>query len=166
MMPRLSEDLPGTRWPGICQACDGRDRTLFPGEGKHVVTPWQEHDERDRPELICVWLCRGCSDRIIDPHPRLYARMDQWEKMPFPGIMGLCEGCLWRRGPDCANPLQKRLGGSGLGIEYPRPQKMFIDCSPRSASGLYTVFSGPPTSCAGRLTKEGVQDAEGGFDYL
>jgi len=71
-LPRLSQTLPERVEPGVCQAC---------GEEKNVCG-WQEHDERDKPEAIVVWLCQACEKKLIKPHPRLYRPLQANE--PFP----------------------------------------------------------------------------------
>jgi hypothetical protein len=47
------------------------------------LSRWMEHDFRDQPEPRCVVLCWLCSNKLIEPHPRLYKKLADNE--PFPG---------------------------------------------------------------------------------
>lgn len=155
--PRLSEDLEGPREPGVCQSC-GRT-----AENDHVkITPWQEYDDHDQREQIFVLLCATCSNTLVGPHPRLYDYLP--ENKPEPGLMAICSDCLWRRGIYCENPHTTRNGGLGLRVDFPQPMLMHVSMKDRSKSGWHTFYPGPATACAGRLTRETVQDEEGGFD--
>lgn len=136
--PRLSQSLRGTRAPGSCQACSGT-----PSD----VDAWEEHDESDRREGIAVLLCLPCSKRLIDPHPRLYRRVQARE--PFPGLMDLCTGCRYRSGVDCGHPDLKRNGGAGLVITFPQPVNVHVNRG-RGRSGWENLYMAPPRDCAGR----------------
>jgi hypothetical protein len=57
-----------------------RAASLAPG-----IYAWVEHDGDDQPEPIVVMLCTDCSDRLIEPYPRLYRRLARNE--PCAGIM-------------------------------------------------------------------------------
>lgn len=141
--PRLSETLTGPKRPDLCQSC---------GSGTDVH-PWVEYDEDDRPDrpvAIIVCLCVACSDRIIEPHPRLYHRLHRWE--PRPGMMALCVDCRHRSGTGCAHPDERTNGGEGLRVEYPQPGVMFVDAvrGGKRTGWHETLYTGPPTACAGR----------------
>ena len=115
-MPRLSETLESLAWPRRCQAC-GAELTrpasrLRPSTGRAPATIWQEHDDADRPELRYIVLCGACADRLIEPHPRLYRRLDRNE--PAPGVMRICEDCRHRQGGRCVSPRARAHGGPGL----------------------------------------------------
>ena len=115
-MPKLSEDLlASTGDRGHCGNC-GR-------EGETVL--WREHDERDRPTETLVALCEACSDEIVEPHPRLYARVDR--NQPIPGAMPICVACAHRAGLVCRSPLLKANGGPGLPVRFPQPTVGFVD---------------------------------------
>jgi hypothetical protein len=142
--PRLSEDLrQDVRW-GCCQRC-----------GKHFISGadfqviWREHDDQDRPEPRAVVLCGPCGS-IIDPHPRLYAR--EQRDVPLPGVMELCRDCTHRRGYLCSHPDLTLNGGPGLLIEFPRPHVALVDGvrGGRRTGWRETIWTGPPTACAGR----------------
>lgn len=113
--PRLSQTLPPPESREKCQRCGDRE----------LVQIWQEHDEADRPEPVYVALCKQCSEKIIDPHPRLYARLDCYE--PLPGTMHTCTDCTLRKGLTCTSPLLMANGGAGLPVRSPQPTVMFID---------------------------------------
>src|SRR3990167_1937811 len=139
--PRLSEDLPHPRERNTCQNC-----------GTQVERPkrWRECDDEDKPRATVVVLCTPCSNRLINPHPRLY--MDMPEDQPVPGAMVICGACNFRDGLTCKHPDLTYNGGLGLKITYPQPV-MYHACG-RSKSGKRTgwsgvMYQGPPTDCAG-----------------
>ena len=103
--PRLSETLDGPKNPELCQACGGH------GD----VHLWMEHDDQDKPTAVAVILCGPCSDRIIESHPRLYARLPK--NSPFPGCMPVCVDCIYRDGLCCTHKLLKSNGGPGRATE-------------------------------------------------
>jgi len=168
--PRLSEDLAGPRHPHACQSCgraappasstkpvdipedpsddDARrmgDEVIRALEAARTrpLRAWQEHDDEDRPETIAVVLCRACSSRLINPHPRLYQELAL--NQPFAGVMDLCVSCRFRDGVRCAHPDLKANGGPGLVI--PSPPVAHV-CG-RFAGPSGNVYLHPPTSCAG-----------------
>lgn len=120
--PRLSETLPAREGRCQCRNC---------GTTAVAVGYWQEHDEADQPQPIVVALCGRCADELIEPHPRLYRRLEANE--PFPGTMDLCDNCLDRRGAACVSPQSKANGGPGLTVIYPRPDPYHV--SYRSKAG-------------------------------
>jgi hypothetical protein len=137
--PRLTEERGlFDPHPRRCQLCGG-DQEL---------DLWQEHDERDKPEGRAIILCESCSKRVIDKHPRLYARRGIF--VPWPGAMALCVDCKHRRGVTC--PLTKASGGPGIEIKYPQPFKAMVDGTRggRRVGWMQTLYNGDPTSCSGR----------------
>lgn len=144
--PRLSQSLGGPRAPGVCQAC-----SATPAD----VDAWEEHDELDRREGIVVLLCLPCSKRLIEPHPRLYRRLQPLE--PFPGLMELCAGCRYRDGVDCRHPDLKRNGGTGLQVTYPPPTAAFVTRQTKSGRrcSREEIYTGPATACVGREAADG-----------
>lgn len=92
----------GERHPEKCQHC-GDHRNL---------TRWQEHDHNDRPEHRVIVLCKACSDRMIEPHPRLYRPLNVND--PWPGCMEICIDCRLRDGVRCTSPAAKCNGGDGV----------------------------------------------------
>jgi hypothetical protein len=134
--PKLSETLPLQVGPDRCHQCGDT------GE----IARWLEHDECDQPVAVIICLCRKCSERIIEPHPRLYRELDPSE--PFPGAMGVCLDCPARDGVVCCSPLAQINGGPGLVYE-PMPSRAHVCRSPRSKSG-WMWFGGQPTKCSGK----------------
>lgn len=140
-MPGLSETLDGPKHPARCQGCAAH-RALGA-----ILEHWREHDAWDKPTTVTVTLCRRCSDRMIDPHPRLYSKLEQFR--PTPGLMELCELCTRRDGITCTSKLRKSAGGPGLEVKYPRPSFSGFICRSKGAGPL-TVFAGEAISCADR----------------
>jgi hypothetical protein len=140
--PRLSETLTGPRHPNKCQSCgiEPIDQVL--------IERWCECDAADRREPIVVVLCRDCSKRLIEPHPRLYVRLLHFE--PMIGVMELCLDCKHRDGTRCINPKAQINGGPGLSVIYPKPTSVHVCRSPRSQSGWHNIYHGPATACDGR----------------
>lgn len=143
--PRLSTTLPHLHDPRYCGNC---------GTGEKV-TLWIEHDDNDQPELKFVALCLDCADKIIEPHPRLYAGMQQ--NAPFPGAMAICLDCTKRTGLRCASPLAKFNGGAGINISAPRPVTAFMDGTRKGPDGrrrrtgwVERFYPSAPTACTGR----------------
>jgi hypothetical protein len=143
--PRLSDTLPHLNDPRFCGAC---------GTGEKV-TIWIEHDEHDKPELKFVSLCLACADKIIEPHPRLYAGMGQ--HTPFPGVMEICHDCTMRVGLRCTSPLAKFNGGKGINISASKPFTAFMDGTRTGSDGrrrktgwIERMYPDPPTNCSGR----------------
>jgi hypothetical protein len=137
--PRLSETLSHPRTLVACQAC-GR------GELPSInLAVWQEHDEADRPEPIFLVLCDACA-RLIEPHPRLYRRVDRWA--PAPGIMPTCSGCRHQDALRCRSPLLKANGGPGLPIRSGVAAQGFA-CSRKQGCCELIQYS-RPAECDGR----------------
>lgn len=113
--PRLSDTLPHLRAPDMCQQCGEREGAMF---------RWREHDDRDQPTETLVVLCDTC-EAIIEPHPRLYSKLQRFE--PCPGSNTMCLGCKFRVELSCKHPRLKQNGGDGLPIFSPRPGFMHIN---------------------------------------
>lgn len=145
--PRLSVTLTeGRKAPNVCQSC-GVVLPFADDQRCH----WQEHAPDDEPERIVVVLCKECSDRLIDPHPRLYRQLERWE--PWPGAMRLCISCIHRDGVDCTHGDLKANGGPGLGMTMPKPTTgMWDGCGKdgRRTGGTFVHYDGPVSHCAGR----------------
>lgn len=141
--PRLTEDLGDQGWQR-CQEC-GAD-----GEIGEDLTAWQEHDDRDRPEPRAVVLCAPCSDRIIEPHPRLYRRLEPMA--PMPGAMLLCEACDHRDRYLCRHPDLTINSGEGLVIRFPEATQYHASGTRggRRTGWWGMLYSGHPTECEGR----------------
>jgi len=141
--PRLSESLPRKPDPCSCQNC---------GESVEDVHIWMEHDEADKPERRFVCLCDRCAGRLIDPHPRLYARVP--DNAPIPGAMPLCVRCIHRSGLNCSNRLAAFNGGPGLSITCAKPTTFHIDGRDKKTCRRFgrweNLYSSPPTACTGR----------------
>lgn len=142
-LPGLSVTL--TEYPRrleVCQSC-GTPQEMT------GLCAWEECDEWDKPQSprVVVVLCNRCSDRLIEPHPRLYRPVAPLE--PFPGIMGLCIGCRWQRGVDCTSPKLKGNGGPGLEVAFPRPDKVHLNYG-GGRGEFRNLYKGPPTKCSGR----------------
>lgn len=156
---RLSKTLTFERHPFICQSCDYRGLTAWKGKAELPepeqceLRRWREHDQQDKPENIIVVLCRECSDRLIEPHERLYDCIGIFA--PAPGAMKICVQCEFRQGLHCSNPLLKENGGEGMILKMPKPTHGFWDGSDargRRVGGQRTFYSGPVTGCEGRKT--------------
>jgi hypothetical protein len=141
--PRLSQDLGGTKHPNLCQSC-GAEHDLSDGIGSKR---FQEHDDEDQPEPIVLVLCRDCQARLIDPHPRLYRRLDPNE--PWPGCMTLCLDCRHRTDVTCTHPDLKSNGGPGLTITMRKPITAHVTMA-RGRGYWSRIFLEPPTACAGK----------------
>lgn len=145
--PGLSVTLPYAPNPTRCQSC-----------GEHAagdLVRWIEGDPWDQPTDVIVVLCRPCGDRLIEPHWRLYRKLERNE--PRTGCMGICVRCTWRRGTRCSHPDAKPNGGPGLEIGIARPTRMHVYCSGRGGarrSGWVTDWPEPARSCAGRRVPE------------
>ena len=140
---RLSERMDQVRPdPSWCQSC-GKTEGL---------TPWQECDNQDQPENIFVFLCAGCSDKLIEDHPRLYVERSETGEV-LPGCMDVCSGCVHQSGTSCISPDSITRGGEGITFEPP-PQIMHICRSPRSKSGWMTIQTEPVVRCSGKTTRE------------
>lgn len=139
--PRLTTDLTGPDRPELCRCC-----------GDPADDLWQEHDDHDRPELRHLWLCEKCSDRIVEPHARLYTRIDR--NKPAPGAMRLCVDCRHRApGGVCANPGAKANGGPGIIIRGVRGAMGFIDGQDKRGrrwGHRFVSYPLPPGGCDGK----------------
>lgn len=151
--PKLSETLDGPRHPRMCQGC-GAEHDAVIGSGakalRITLLRWQECDENDQPTPVIVVLCRSCSDALVEAHPRLYRQVSKYQ--PLPGTMDLCAACRHRDGLRCAHPDLRANGGIGLEIRFPQPEVAFVDGikDGRRFGYRQTLYTGPPTSCAGR----------------
>ena len=168
--PRLSETLDGPKHPWFCQSCGAERPPEAPDEAtpttgagdmtaaetvrlvvREVEPPpgvygWQEHDSRDKPEPIAVMLCMVCSERLIEPHPRMYNRIPR--RAPFPGIMDLCIDCRFRVGVTCTHPDRVSNGGQGLQIDA--APSMPTHAHTFGGGSFVTLYAYPPRACAER----------------
>ena len=140
--PKLSVTLPHLAGPSFCQNCRATDR----------VGIWIEHDAADQPTAILISLCRRCADRIIEPHPRLYAEAPV--NAPIPGAMAICADCIHRDGLRCRQA--KVHGGPGITVTACKPFVVHIDgrdpkTGKRFGRWLHE-YSTPPSACTGRKT--------------
>ncbi len=150
--PRLSVDLPGRKDPRICQSCC---------TSAGPITVWQEHDADDQPEAVYVALCAPCGDRLIEPHPRLYAALKRHQ--PVPGVMEFCLLCRHYGGMRCNSDQALSNGGPGLQIQHPPAGMMFIDGARGPKGGRRTgwqetIYTGPPTDCSGYELPDSLGD--------
>lgn len=137
--PKLSETVSPLVDFFTCQRCGNRDEHNHPWR-------WLEHDHRDRPTTKVVFLCRACSDEIIERHPRLYRRLDHWE--PLPGSMPVCCGCIHNKGATCTNPDALINGGKGIALRFPEPSVAFVDgLTNGEAWGRQAVMWKGPVAC-------------------
>ena len=125
--------------PKKCAACGCWDR-------EKLLSLWQEHDREDKPETRYVLLCDACSRKLIEPHVRLYAEIDN--KSPAPGAMEICADCRFRDGLWCAKA--KSNGGEGVTITAAKPSRGFIDGA--RYSGPFTFYPVAPSACSGKST--------------
>jgi hypothetical protein len=148
--PRLSEDLPGPKSPDRCQSCGVEGHQPWGTVTfENPLWVWREHNDFDGPEPIVVVLCLACSDRLIEPHPRLYSRLSPHE--PFPGVMPLCLDCTHRDGVRCTSPKAKLNGGEGIKLVYPEPSRVhFYRRGKGVRSGWETIYVGPVQDCDGK----------------
>lgn len=141
--PRLSETLSPAVSLVTCQNCGI--------EWPDTIERWREHDVHDRPERIIILLCTTCSSKIIEPHPRLYAKLDRWEPMPG-SMLELCGNCRYRSGTRCTHPDLTVNGGPGLQVTFPQPIRALVDGTRngRRTGWMQVIWEGPPTACAGK----------------
>ena len=117
------------------------------------LTYWVECDDADEPTPVFVVLCKGCADKIIEPHPRLYR--EQALDTPMPGVMPICADCLSRKGLRCLSPVAMFNGGPDPGLLFePKGSMVHICRSPRRLSGWHYLMPGPVTSCNGKAPAE------------
>lgn len=161
--PRLSETLP-YREPGRCASCGLREipPEVDPGVDEYVrrrayalhkwqLDIWRECDWQDKPENRFVVLCRSCADKLIEPHPRLYARLGYGGHEPAPGAMPLCLDCCHRDGTRCTSPMLGSNGGLGIGIGGPSPTRAhFLRRGKGARSGWETIYTLPRERCTGK----------------
>lgn len=139
--PRLSQTLTGPKHPNECQSCGA-------APDDHVLlTRWLECEDSDREEAIVVVLCRQCSDRLIEPHPRLYRQLAPHE--PMVGVLQLCVGCVHRDGVRCTNPAAQINGGPGLEVVFPKPTRIHVYFG-GGRGGWKHLYHGHATECSGR----------------
>jgi hypothetical protein len=143
--PRLSETLPLCE-PMRCGQCGETEENCTSD-----IRLWQEHDASDRPEPIWFWLCQTCSDRIIEPHPRLYECVS--EHAPAPGAMRICSDCPHRHKTRCSCPAAKLNGGPGILVNAVQPLVMHIDgrdSKGRRFGNWHKSYALPPSGCSGK----------------
>jgi hypothetical protein len=145
--PGLTETLTGPRDPLLCSSCASRHTTSNP------LARWLECDAWDRiPDRpVVVVLCKRCSDKFIEPHPRLYHRLDRFD--PFPGCMAVCISCPARRELTCTSPIAQRNGGPGLAYTWKdgaAPMHAHVRVSPPGRSGFRTFYPGRVETCSGK----------------
>lgn len=140
--PRLTSGLNPFISRIKCQRC---------GHTGPEVRGWIEHDHHDQPEYLYVFLCKKCSNVLIDPHPRLYSQV--MPNAPLPGIMDICADCRHRLRSQCISKLAKFNGGPGLKIDIVAPATAHITCSPRRNSGWIKIYTHPATGCSGKETR-------------
>jgi hypothetical protein len=148
--PRLNSeshrltDLPGECHPFVCRSCGG---SCVPKYGNGLmrlsISRWQEHDHNDKPEPRIIVLCSKCSDRMIEPHPRLYKKLE--DNDPWPGAMEICLDCKFRSGTSCSSPDAKANGGNGVMLTIAKPFTGFID-GPKY-SGPFVNWPKPAEAC-------------------
>lgn len=134
----LSAEGADPRWCGLCGA-------------RESLVVHQEHGGQEEPLPVFVVLCEPCAARVIDAHPRLYTRLDQFA--PAPGAMPLCIKCGHRAGTICTHPSSRYRGGPGVALAFPEPMGGFWDGAGkggRRAGGQFIIYQGPVRSCAGR----------------
>lgn len=122
--------------PCRCQACGGND----------TLRRWLEHDPNDQPTPVIVVLCRLCSEKLIEPHPRLYRALQ--DNQPWTGCMGICVRCVHRRGNACQHPDAKANGGPGIAITIKAPIRVIL-----CPGGPANLWDEPATACSGRETR-------------
>ncbi len=136
--PKLSETLIRFRDLETCQACGTGPRS------DTLIQRWLEHDDNDEPTPVAVILCRECADQLVEPHPRLYRRMEYQE--PLPGAMPVCIDCNWRSDQRCLHSDLKSNGGPGLRLFFPKPTAMFVDGKDkhgRDRGWIHYTYHGP-----------------------
>lgn len=130
--PGLSATLHFFPTPDVCQSCGSSDE----------LVRWRECDEWDQPTMAVVVLCAKCSRKLIEKHPRMYHRLQEFE--PFPGSMTLCMDCPMREGVSCKSPIAKHNGGAGMRIDGVGSAGFFCP-------GGYKVFwHGEAKACTGK----------------
>ena len=141
--PRLTETLSGPDRPEVCRCCGDADAGL-----------WREHGDRDEPDHRYLWLCVKCSDRIVEPHQRLYSKID--DNSPAPGGMRICADCTHRAaGGRCACPTAKANGGLGINVTASTGFKGFIDGHDKNGrrwGRSFISYAYPPSACSGKET--------------
>jgi len=138
--PRLTETLGGPIAPNRCQSC-GRCH-----EERNALARFQECDDRDQGEQLVVVLCRLCSERLVEKHPRLYRQLE--DARPWPGCMGVCLSCRHREGVTCTSPASEFNGGAGHTFE-PKPQLAHIRCTRRYSGSRWICIGKRVERCSG-----------------
>lgn len=150
--PGLSVTLTGPIAPDRCRACGAPHVAAVP------LARWVECDAWDRPTTTVVVLCRRCSDRLIEPHARLYHPLGKRE--PHAGAMSVCLQCAHRAGTSCRSPLAKFNGGPGLDYGWKdgkRPETVVAYCRPGGCRRI-TLWPGRVETCSGRAVAQLVRD--------
>jgi hypothetical protein len=145
--PKLSETCRFENHPESCKNCG---QGIATGLEDTDLLRWQECDENDKTTSVVVILCRACSDKLIEPHPRLYSELP--EMGPFPGIMPMCVACKLRKGITCTSPLLTANGGPGMHIRGPQPDRGFWDGTKngKRVGGMFVRYPHHPRECEGR----------------
>lgn len=136
--PGLSETLGILIDPRMCRGCGGT----------RELQRWRECNPFDKPTMVVVVLCKYCSRKLIDRHPRLYIPIAHHE--PFPGVMQICIDCPCRSGVSCNSLLAKHNGGTGMRIDGSRPTIALVCGGRRGFSGAVKLYASEPTGCAGK----------------
>lgn len=132
---RLSVNLTGPVDPTLCQSC-----------GDPAYATWREHGDHDQPLPVFVALCIHCSNQLIEPHPRLYSRVDKND--PIPGTMAICSDCPHRRGIGCESPDLQKNGGRGLAVSITMPRRVHVYGGSRS--GWINIWPDPAPGCGSK----------------
>lgn len=142
--PGLSTTLQYDDHPYVCKSCG------IAGQGT-PVTGWREADEWDQfsDDSAVVMLCAKCSDRLIEPHARLYKRLEPLG--PFPGVMDICLACIHRTGTTCTNKQLLRHGGAGIRLGGMSGSRCHLNYG-GGRGEFKTLWSTPPSRCSGRET--------------
>jgi hypothetical protein len=166
---RLSIDLKHERNPFICQSCGDVALTDTGGEAdlpepeEAGFIRWQEHDQQDRPQPIYLVLCKQCSDRLIEPHERLYRPLGKWA--PALGAMRFCLHCKFRDGLHCSHPDSKENGGPGLKLIMPKPTWAHLNYG--GGKGEFrNIWIGAIKECGGFVSLPMLDEYLGMFDNL
>jgi len=136
--PGLSETLGILIDPRMCRGCGGT----------RELHRWRECAPFDKPTMVVVVLCKYCSRKLIDRHPRLYIPLSPHQ--PFPGVMQICVDCPRRSGVSCNSLLAKHNGGTGMRIEGPAPTAAHLYFG-GGRGKFMKMYTGEVTSCAGKL---------------
>lgn len=144
---KLSADLTGPVDPACCQSCGDKSYSL-----------WREHGDRDQPTNTYLWLCVRCSNQLIEPHARLYSRVD--ENDPRPGAMRICSDCGARDRLNCTSPDLQSKGGPGVKIEIEPPIRVHLKSCIRGQSGNRMLYMKPATGCGSKCPRPNPPDPD------